>query len=290
MAQNCKCPACNPINQPNFEYVAPQKLTLKEKLHKQRMERFADSDRAFEYSQANQGRYAEHRASVLAERKMAKTGYLDSFNDVRDSVSDVIDDAIGAVKQVGNDLIASQRAMLAEHLVDNGVVQVTDTTTGEKLAPDKVAERYRETSTFDISDAEESGANAIKSIPAYGSVLFAVETVTSKGKNVLKRKSKSRGRAGKQKRLREMMNDPKVSSADRGWLINDERHIKYGNKSGLRIPRNGRKSPGRKAEDKGYELAHPHDSPASKGNNYADSKLKNHADHKVETRLHKHRY
>ncbi len=77
------------------------------------------------------------------------------------------------------------------------------------------------------------------------------------------------------------MNDPKVSSADRGWLKNDARHIKYGNKSGLRVPRNGRKSPGRKAQDKGYELAHPHNASASKGNSYAGSKLKNHADHKV---------
>ncbi len=75
------------------------------------------------------------------------------------------------------------------------------------------------------------------------------------------------------------MNDPKASSADRGWLKNDARHIKYGNKSGLRLPRNGRKSPGRKAKDKGYELAHPYNAPASKGNNYSGAKLKNHADH-----------
>ncbi len=98
------------------------------------------------------------------------------------------------------------------------------------------------------------------------------------------------GRAGKQARLRQMMNDPKASSADRGWLRNDARHIKTGNKSGLRVPRNGRISPGRKAQDKGYELAHSHDSPASQGNSYAGSKLKNYADHKVETRLHRRRY
>lgn len=86
------------------------------------------------------------------------------------------------------------------------------------------------------------------------------------------------------------MNDPKQSSADRGWLRNDQRHIDYGNKSGLRLPRNGRKSPGRKSEDKGYELAHPHQKPASQGNGYEGAKIKHHADHKVETRLHQHRY
>lgn len=101
---------------------------------------------------------------------------------------------------------------------------------------------------------------------------------------------KGGGRSGKQARLKEMMNDPKVSKADRGWLKNDARHIENGNKSGLRVPKNGRKSPGRQAQDKGYELAHPHNAPASRGNSYSGSKLKNHADHKVETRLHRDRY
>ena len=63
-----------------------------------------------------------------------------------------------------------------------------------------------------------------------------------------------RGHSGKQRRLRELMNDPKVSKADRGWLRNDLRHIKFGNKKGLRVPRNGRKSPGRKKGDRGYEM------------------------------------
>ena len=98
------------------------------------------------------------------------------------------------------------------------------------------------------------------------------------------------GRSGRQARLREIMNDPKASSADRGWLRNDQRHIQYGNKRNLRLPRNGRLSPGRKAEHKGYELAHLHNAPASQGNNYARALLKNAADHKVETRLHRHRY
>lgn len=115
-------------------------------------------------------------------------------------------------------------------------------------------------------------------------------TVKNAGKAILKQAAKRSGRSGKQKRLREMMNDPKVGKADRGWLKNDDRHVKTGNKSGLRLPRNGRKSPGRKNSDKGYELAHPHDKPASKGNGYEGSKLKNHADHKVETKLHRKRY
>ncbi|MCG9780733.1 hypothetical protein [Photobacterium damselae] len=69
MAKDCKCPACNPINRPNFEYISPRKRTLKERIHKQRMDNLVASDRTFEYVQANQERYAGHRESILAERE-----------------------------------------------------------------------------------------------------------------------------------------------------------------------------------------------------------------------------
>ena len=96
------------------------------------------------------------------------------------------------------------------------------------------------------------------------------------------------GRAGKQKRLRELMNDDKAPRWMRGWLRNDLRHMKRAKqpKSGLRIPGNGRKSPGRKKGDKGFELAHKNDAPASHGNDYGGSLVKTHADHKTETRIH----
>ena len=273
MAQNCKCPACNPINQPNFEYVAPRKLTLKERIHKQRMENFDASDRAFEYVQANQGRYAEHRASILAEREMAKTGYLDSFNDVRDSVSGVVDDVIGAAKQIGNDLIASQRAMLAEHLVDKGVVQVSDTATGSILSPDEVAKRYGETETFEISDLEKGGASAIKSIPAYGSVLLVAEAIGSKGKSIVKDPASLiapfKGRAGKQKKLRSLVDEPKLGTSDRGWIQQEINAIDKGKRKSIRNP-------------PGKDLAHERGREAAKGYGYQHSNLQDRKLHRLQ--------
>ncbi|PSU84437.1 hypothetical protein C0W42_22055 [Photobacterium kishitanii] len=183
MSTDCGCPACNPVNQRNFEYIAPRKLTLKERIHKQRIENLAASDRAFEYVKANEARYAEHRASILSEKKMAKTGLLDSINDI---ASDVVDNVIGAVKQLGNDFISSQQAMLAEHLANKGVIQITDTATGKKLLSEEVAERYNDTKTFEILNSEKDGANAIKLMPAYGPLLLAAETIGTKGKNVVK--------------------------------------------------------------------------------------------------------
>ena len=109
MADDCKCPACNPMNHPNFEYVASRKLTLKERIHKQRMENFDASDRAFEYVQANQGRYAEHRASILAERKMAKKGYLDAIGE---SVTDAAHYVGGITKAVGDTVTSSVESVL----------------------------------------------------------------------------------------------------------------------------------------------------------------------------------
>ena len=109
MAKDCKCPACNPINRSNFEYATPRKLTLKERIHKQRMENLAASDRAFEYVQANQARYAEHRASVLAEREMAKTELVSSIGE---SVTDAAHYVGGITKAVGDTVTSSVESVL----------------------------------------------------------------------------------------------------------------------------------------------------------------------------------
>lgn len=210
--KDCNCPACNPVIKPKaYEETPKPQLTLKEKLAQQRLQNHLDSEARFSRIMANGKEHAALRAKVLSERGMAKTGYLDSLKEsvsdtieqVSDKVSNVVDDVVGAAKQVGNDFIASQHSALAEHLADKGVIHVTDTSTGEKLTPSEVAERYSETSTFDISDAEKSGANAIKSMPAYGSVLLAAETAATKGRNIVKDPksltSSFTGRSGKQK-------------------------------------------------------------------------------------------
>ncbi|MDR6085051.1 hypothetical protein QE441_000845 [Chryseobacterium sp. SORGH_AS909] len=57
------------------------------------------------------------------------------------------------------------------------------------------------------------------------------------------------GRSGKQARLRELGSDMKVSRFNRGWIKNEIRHIKTGNRKTIRNPRN---SP--KLEDKRYGI------------------------------------
>jgi hypothetical protein len=88
------------------------------------------------------------------------------------------------------------------------------------------------------------------------------------------------GRSGKQQRLKELGDDPKVSSSDRGWIKNEERHIKTGNRKTIRNPRNSRNSKGR-----GTELAHSKGKRAKDGHSYKDAKLQDADLHKLE---HKH--
>ncbi|CAA7196728.1 DUF6443 domain-containing protein [Chryseobacterium potabilaquae] len=88
---------------------------------------------------------------------------------------------------------------------------------------------------------------------------------------------KSVGRSGKQARLKELANDAKVSSFNRGWIKNEMRHIKYGNRKTIRNPRNSRNS-----KTRGTELAHPRGKRAKDGNSYKDTKLQDADLHKLE--------
>lgn len=85
------------------------------------------------------------------------------------------------------------------------------------------------------------------------------------------------GRSGKQARLRELGNDPKVSSFNRGWIKNELRHIKNGDRKTIRNPRNSRNS-----KTRGTELAHPRKQRAKDGNSYKDAKFQDADLHKLE--------
>src|SRR5262249_59893509 len=74
------------------------------------------------------------------------------------------------------------------------------------------------------------------------------------------------GRTGKQARLKELGVDPKVSSADRGWIKSEQNQIKAGNRTNVRVP------PGR-------QLPHEHGREAAKGFSYKYAYLQDKATH-----------
>ncbi|MCI5143630.1 MAG: hypothetical protein D3909_18275 [Candidatus Electrothrix sp. ATG1] len=91
-------------------------------------------------------------------------------------------------------------------------------------------------------------------------------------KNASKRVSKSAGRSGKQARLKQLADDPKVSLVDRGWLKQDMNQIQRGTRKSVRVP-------------PGKNLAHRRGFEAKKGYGYEHSDLQEIDLHKLQ---HKH--
>jgi RHS repeat-associated protein len=72
--------------------------------------------------------------------------------------------------------------------------------------------------------------------------------------------AKGAGRSGKQARLRELANDPKLGKADRGWIKQEQNSIDRGNRKTIRNP-------------PGKDLAHERGREAAKGYGYKYSNL-----------------
>ncbi|MDB2439304.1 polymorphic toxin-type HINT domain-containing protein [Hellea sp.] len=77
------------------------------------------------------------------------------------------------------------------------------------------------------------------------------------------------GRTGKQARLKEMGQDPKLGKADRGWIKQEQNSIARGQRKNIRVP-------------PGKEMAHERGREAAKGYDYKHSNLQNKADHKAQ--------
>ncbi|MDR6489237.1 hypothetical protein J2799_003776 [Chryseobacterium vietnamense] len=92
--------------------------------------------------------------------------------------------------------------------------------------------------------------------------LKALEEVKTEAKSLIRA-----GRAGKQDRLRELANDPKVSKADRGWIKSEMNQIARGKRTSIRNP-------------PGKDLAHERGREAAKGYSYKYAHLQNRKDHR----------
>lgn len=77
------------------------------------------------------------------------------------------------------------------------------------------------------------------------------------------------GKVGRQKRLKEVANDPKASSADRGWIKNEQRQIAQGNRRSIRNP-------------PGKDLAHERGREAAKGYDHRYSRLQDRDLHRLQ--------
>lgn len=129
--KDCNCPACNPvIKSKAYEETPKPQLSLKERLAKQRLKNHMDSEATYARIMANGKEHAAHRAKVLAERGLAKTGYLDG-----------VSSAVTAVKNI-------------ETTVDNTVKTAKETV--------ETAKRAAETAVDDAKQAVNAKVNEVK--------------------------------------------------------------------------------------------------------------------------------
>jgi RHS repeat-associated protein len=117
---------------------------------------------------------------------------------------------------------------------------------------------------------------------------FAINMATGLKKGGLNELSKNfifKGRSGRQKRMKELMNDPKVAKWVRGWFRNELRRIQQKKASNMRMPGNSNRSKKLLGNKRGKELAHKHDKPAKENNDYDGSKLQDADLHKTQHRV-----
>ena len=103
----------------------------------------------------------------------------------------------------------------------------------------------------------------------------AEKEVKGVGKEVAEKELKSakelikEGRTGKQEKLKELANDPKLGKADKGWIKQEMNSIEKGKRTSIRNPQ-------------GKDLAHDRGKEAAKGFSYKHTQLKNRADHRLQ--------
>lgn len=122
--------------------------------------------------------------------------------------------------------------------------------------------------TQGMENALEFGGGFGRSSISYGSSRAWVKKSKSESKNSTKKKLKD-GRKGKQKRLKEIMDDDKEASKFRGWIKQEVNQIKRGKRNNIRNPI-------------GYDLAHKRGKEASKGYGYEHLNLLDKKLHKLQ--------
>jgi len=121
-------------------------------------------------------------------------------------------------------------------------------------------------------DAFNSDPSFINGLGLTYDALATVIPFAPAGFGIIKNASivtKSAGRSGKQARLRELANDPKLGKADRGWIKQEQNSIARGNRKTIRNP-------------PGKDLAHERGREAAKGYGYKYSNLQDRKLHRTQ--------
>ena len=125
------------------------------------------------------------------------------------------------------------------------------------------------------NDCAAVGLDALGDLAdSLGKMAAVMPSIGNLEKGIAKREANAAGRAVRQKRLRELMNDDKLGSADRGWLRQDANDM----------ARNPAERPGLR-NPPGKQLAHERGREAAKGYGYEHSHLQDADTHRGQHKL-----
>ncbi len=126
------------------------------------------------------------------------------------------------------------------------------------------------TKAFKVASKTAKSVDKVSDVKKTTEAASEVAKATDKSAEVNNSKALlKKGRSGRQAKLKELGNDPKLGKADRGWIKQEQNRKQRGKRTPIRNP-------------KGNVLAHPRGKEASKGHSYRESNLQLESNHKLQ--------
>lgn len=189
--------------------------------------------------------------------------YVDSTGEILETlwdIANVVMDVASLAKNVATGNYAGAAVDAATILLDGAAAAApgAPAIVGPAVRAGRAAEAAKSLRGVEnVADGTKVAGDAASAASDVAQGAKATEQTTTVAKKVGDAATDS-GRAGKQERLRELANDPNTSSADRGWIRQEQNAISRGNRSTIRVP-------------PGKELAHARGREAAKGFSHTKS-------------------
>ena len=212
----------------------------------------------------------EYRQQKQAEQEAADAGRLDNLQTTLDIAGTY--PGLGIFPDLANAAISAMRGNVGDAVMSLGCAIPAGP--GQAVAGVKLSKKGLKVGAAGSKILSKSTKKLLgKAVKKTKNLKAQAQKAIDKAKEITE---KVTGRAGKQKRLKELADDPNLGKADRGWLKQEQNAIKRKSKNAKgNVKKHIRNPPGK-------DLAHQRGREASKGYSYKHSDLKNKADHNLQ--------